>query len=87
MHRKRRARGPASNQGSGRQTVLYVSFKKEVNRCLLHIHPCVDVYNMQLSNEPAEELAEYLISTSNGAFDLCGFVSGGLDRNTLQSYM
>ncbi|KAG7439758.1 uncharacterized protein BT62DRAFT_998118 [Guyanagaster necrorhizus] len=35
------------------------------------------VYNMQLSNEPAEELAKYLISTGNGAFDLCGFVSGG----------
>ncbi|KAF8889303.1 hypothetical protein BD779DRAFT_1611065 [Infundibulicybe gibba] len=35
------------------------------------------VYNMQLSNEPAEELAKYLIDVSNGAFDLCGFVSGG----------
>ncbi|KAF9047193.1 PLP-dependent transferase [Hymenopellis radicata] len=35
------------------------------------------VYNMQLSNEPAEELAKLLTSSSNGAFDLCGFVSGG----------
>ncbi|KAI0924247.1 hypothetical protein AcW2_005178 [Taiwanofungus camphoratus] len=35
------------------------------------------VYNMQLSNEPAEELAKLLIQTSNGAFDLVGFVSGG----------
>ncbi len=32
---------------------------------------------MQLSNEPAEELAKLLTSSSNGAFDLCGFVSGG----------
>lgn len=32
---------------------------------------------MQLSNEPAEELANVLIESSNGAFDLCGFVSGG----------
>lgn len=37
----------------------------------------LDVYNMQLSNEPAEELAKILIDSGNGAFDLCGFVSGG----------
>ncbi|CCM06198.1 uncharacterized protein FIBRA_08441 [Fibroporia radiculosa] len=37
------------------------------------------VYNMQLSNEPAEELAKLLIEQSNGAFDLCGFVSGGTE--------
>lgn len=36
-----------------------------------------DVYNMQLSNEPAEELAKLLCDSSNGAFDLVGFVSGG----------
>ncbi|KAI0782799.1 PLP-dependent transferase [Abortiporus biennis] len=35
------------------------------------------VYNMQLSNQPAEELAQLLINSSNGAFDLVGFVSGG----------
>ncbi|KAJ8487518.1 hypothetical protein ONZ45_g14307 [Pleurotus djamor] len=35
------------------------------------------VYNMQLSNQPAEELADVLIASGNGAFDLCGFVSGG----------
>ncbi|KAJ7600918.1 PLP-dependent transferase [Mycena floridula] len=35
------------------------------------------VYNMQLSNEPAEELAKFLIDQSEGAFELCGFVSGG----------
>ncbi|OCH91485.1 PLP-dependent transferase [Obba rivulosa] len=35
------------------------------------------VYNMQLSNEPAEELADFLVKTGNGAFELCGFVSGG----------
>ena len=32
---------------------------------------------MQLSNEPAEELAQLLIEQSDGAFDLVGFVSGG----------
>ncbi|KAJ7678854.1 PLP-dependent transferase [Mycena polygramma] len=35
------------------------------------------VYNMQLSNQPAEELAKFLTETSNGAFELCGFISGG----------
>ncbi|KAI0629355.1 PLP-dependent transferase [Trametes polyzona] len=35
------------------------------------------VYNMQVSNEPAEQLAEYLTKSSKGAFDLVGFVSGG----------
>ncbi|KAI0372588.1 PLP-dependent transferase [Pilatotrama ljubarskyi] len=35
------------------------------------------VYNMQLSNGPAEELAQFLIKSSKGAFDLVGFVSGG----------
>ncbi|KAJ8694961.1 Ubiquitin fusion degradation protein 4 [Pleurotus ostreatus] len=35
------------------------------------------VYNMQLSNEPAEALAKYLVETSNGAFEMVGFVSGG----------
>lgn len=36
-----------------------------------------DVYNMQLSNEPAEELAKFLVDTGKGAFALAGFVSGG----------
>ncbi|KAK7033165.1 RING-type domain-containing protein [Favolaschia claudopus] len=35
------------------------------------------VYNMQLSNQPAEELAKLLTEGSNGAFELCGFASGG----------
>lgn len=33
---------------------------------------------MQLSNEPAEELADHLIKGSEGVFESCGFVSGGL---------
>ena len=37
----------------------------------------IDVYNMQLSNQPAEALAKYLVDTSGGAFALCGFTSGG----------
>jgi adenosylmethionine-8-amino-7-oxononanoate aminotransferase len=36
-----------------------------------------DVYNMQFSNEPAEELAKILVDSGEGAFELCGFVSGG----------
>ncbi|KIL69369.1 hypothetical protein M378DRAFT_184532 [Amanita muscaria Koide BX008] len=35
------------------------------------------VYNVQLSNEPAEKLAKNLIEGSNGAFDMCLFVAGG----------
>ncbi|KAF9245359.1 hypothetical protein BU15DRAFT_85677 [Melanogaster broomeanus] len=35
------------------------------------------VYNMQLSTKPAEELAKLLIDTSNGAFELVAFASGG----------
>jgi len=35
------------------------------------------VYNMQLSNEPAEALAKFLIESGKGAFELVGFVSGG----------
>lgn len=34
---------------------------------------------MQLSNAPAEELAEFLVHASDGAFDLCAFVSGGTE--------
>jgi E3 ubiquitin-protein ligase TRIP12 len=32
---------------------------------------------MQLSNEPAEELARILIDSGKGAFELCGFFAGG----------
>ncbi|KAH9479472.1 Aminotransferase [Psilocybe cubensis] len=57
--------------------------------CLGNSHPAVQqaikdqvdkvsyVYNMQLSNEPAEALAKKLVDTSDGAFELCGFASGG----------
>lgn len=38
---------------------------------------------MQLSNGPAERLAQNLIESSKGAFDLCGFVSGGESHNLL----
>lgn len=33
---------------------------------------------MQLSNEPAEALAKKLVDTSDGAFALVGFASGGI---------
>ena len=42
-----------------------------------HLDASSDVYNMQLSNEPAEELARLLVDESKGAFSLCGFVCGG----------
>lgn len=42
----------------------------------MYIYPA-DVYNAQLSNEPAEELARILVETSQGAFAQVGFVSGG----------
>jgi E3 ubiquitin-protein ligase TRIP12 len=32
---------------------------------------------MQLSNEPAEELARMLVDSGKGAFELCGFFAGG----------
>jgi len=32
---------------------------------------------MQLSNEPAEALAKYLVESSDGAFEIVGFASGG----------
>lgn len=35
---------------------------------------------MQLSNEPAEELAKALVASGDGAFELCGFLSGGVVR-------
>ncbi|KZV84309.1 PLP-dependent transferase [Exidia glandulosa HHB12029] len=35
------------------------------------------VYSMQMSNEPAEELAKTIIESSNGAFELVGYLSGG----------
>ncbi|KAJ7087698.1 pyridoxal phosphate-dependent transferase [Mycena crocata] len=57
--------------------------------CIGMLHPAVNkalkdqvdrvsyVYNMQLTNQPAEELATILTEGSNGAFELCGFASGG----------
>ncbi|KAL5512909.1 hypothetical protein ACEPAH_3307 [Sanghuangporus vaninii] len=35
------------------------------------------MYQMQLSNQPAEELAKILVDSGKGAFAQCGFVSGG----------
>jgi len=44
---------------------------------LVRLMPRLDVYNMQLSNEPAEKLADRLVASGNGAFELCGFFAGG----------
>ncbi|KDQ65074.1 hypothetical protein JAAARDRAFT_28738 [Jaapia argillacea MUCL 33604] len=35
------------------------------------------VFNVLLSNDPSEKLADYLVESSNGAFASVGFVSGG----------
>lgn len=44
----------------------------------MQIHQLIiDVYNVQLSNQPSERLAQRLITSSNGAFAQCVFVSGG----------
>ncbi|KAF9454224.1 PLP-dependent transferase [Macrolepiota fuliginosa MF-IS2] len=37
------------------------------------------VYNMQLSNAPAEALAKQLIDSSDGAFEIVGYASGGTE--------
>ncbi|KAJ7274348.1 pyridoxal phosphate-dependent transferase [Mycena haematopus] len=47
------------------------ALKEQIDRGLSY------VYNMQLSNQPAEELAALITESSNGAFELCGFASGG----------
>lgn len=36
-----------------------------------------DLFNVLLTNDPAEKLADYLCESSNGAFVRVGFVSGG----------
>ncbi|KZT07265.1 uncharacterized protein LAESUDRAFT_736512 [Laetiporus sulphureus 93-53] len=52
----------------------------EVTRALKEqVDKVAYVYNMQLSNQPAEELAKFIIDHSDGAFELCGFVSGGTE--------
>ena len=79
--------------GNGHPAVVQaIKDQADKMSCMLHLLSCSihsapmlitcmryisDVYNMQLSNEPAEELAQYLVESSGGAFDLVGFVSGG----------
>lgn len=46
----------------------------------------LDVYNKQLSSEPAEELARILIDSSKGAFELCSFFAGGASRLSVSSW-
>ncbi|KIY53110.1 PLP-dependent transferase [Fistulina hepatica ATCC 64428] len=55
--------------GHGHPTVLR-AMKEQLDKICC-------TYNMQLSNEPAEALARHLVEGSNGAFELCGLVSGG----------
>ena len=74
--------------GNGHPTVIQ-AIKDQVDKlsCMDRFNPRpqsvtqiksdLDVYNLQLSNQPAEALAKKLVDTSKGAFTLCGFVSGG----------
>ncbi|KAI9510528.1 hypothetical protein F5148DRAFT_1274737 [Russula earlei] len=55
--------------GNGHPVVLE-AIKEQVDKLAY-------VYNMQLSNEPAEELARILIDSGRGAFELCGLFAGG----------
>jgi adenosylmethionine-8-amino-7-oxononanoate aminotransferase len=52
-------------------------FSQQLENFVIALIILADVYSMQLSNEPAEALAQKLINTSHGAFALCGFASGG----------
>ncbi|KAH9988394.1 pyridoxal phosphate-dependent transferase [Russula vinacea] len=56
--------------------VVREAIKEQVDKLACSAMPS-DVYNMQLSNEPAEELARILINSGKGAFELCGFFAGG----------
>lgn len=48
-----------------------------VYRVISMADPERDIYNAQCSNAHAEELAHIIVERSGGAFELCGFVSGG----------
>ena len=54
------------------------TFPQQLENFVIELIVLVDVYSMQLSNEPAESLAQKLVNISHGAFALCGFASGGL---------
>ncbi|KAF8746923.1 Domain Homologous E6-AP Carboxyl Terminus with, partial [Rhizoctonia solani] len=81
------AQGPYITLKDGRQVIDGVG--GAAVSCIGNGHPAVVkavqeqvekmayVYNAQLSNEPAEELAKTLVEGSNGAFEQVGFVSGG----------
>ncbi|KAL5640275.1 hypothetical protein ACGC1H_007521 [Rhizoctonia solani] len=81
------AQGPYITLQDGRQIIDGVG--GAAVSCIGNGHPAVVkavqeqvakmayVYNAQLSNEPAEELARTLVETSNGAFEQVGFLSGG----------
>lgn len=57
---------------------MYVRFSSvRCLQCDVSLIIFQDVYNMQLSNKPAEALAKKLVEGSHGAFELCAFASGG----------
>jgi hypothetical protein len=56
---------------------VVVSFSGGPDTGLRVARTLTDVYNMQLSNEPAEELARILVDSGKGDFELCGFFAGG----------
>ncbi len=47
------------------------------NFIILKLILLASLHSKQLSNEPAEELANYVVASRKGAFKLVGYVSGG----------
>lgn len=63
--------------GGAAVTCVGTSHPKVIQAIKDQLDSLTYVYNMQLSSEPAEELARFLVDTSDGAFELVAFASGG----------
>ncbi|KAI6164689.1 hypothetical protein EDD17DRAFT_1775566 [Pisolithus thermaeus] len=63
--------------GGAAVTCVGASHPKVIQAIKDQLDTLAYVYNMQLSSEPAEELAKFLVDTSDGAFELVAFASGG----------
>lgn len=63
--------------GGAAVTCVGTSHPKVIQAIKDQLDSLTYVYNMQLSSEPAEELARFLVDTSDGVFELVAFASGG----------
>ncbi|KAI6008985.1 PLP-dependent transferase [Pisolithus marmoratus] len=63
--------------GGAAVTCLGANHPKVIQAIKDQLDTLTYVYNMQLSSEPAEKLAKLLVDTSDGAFELVAFASGG----------